>query len=61
MRLRFRLLPADDRFFALFNQSAMNTFECARRLSDMVNDFDDLEAKHNLVVDCERRGDQLTT
>ena len=61
MRLRFRLLPSDDRFFALFNQSAMNTAECARRLSDMVKDFEDLDAKHNLVVDCERRGDQLTT
>ena len=61
MRLRFRLLPSDDRFFALFNQSAMNTAECARRLSDMVKDFEDLDTKHNLVVDCERRGDQLTT
>ena len=61
MRLRFRLLPSDDRFFALFNQAAMNTADCARRLGDMVNDFDDLDAKHNLVVDCERRGDQLTT
>lgn len=38
----------------------MNTAECARRLCDMVNDFEDLNAKHNLVVDCERRGDQLT-
>ena len=27
----------------------------------MVNDFEDLTAKHNLVVDCERRGDQVTT
>src|SRR5438552_9710652 len=60
VRLRFRLLPSDDRFFALFNQSAMNTAECARRLSNMVNDFEDLEAQHTLVVDCERRGDQLT-
>ena len=50
MRLRFRLLPADDRFFALFNQSAMNTFECARRLSDMVNDFDDLEANGSKIT-----------
>jgi uncharacterized protein len=61
VRFRFRLLPSDDRFFALFNQAAMNTAECARRLSDMVNDFQDLEVKYNLVVDCERRGDQLTT
>jgi predicted phosphate transport protein (TIGR00153 family) len=61
MRLRFRLLPADERFFALFNQSAMNVAECARRLREMINDFEHSEDKHNLVVDCEHRGDELTT
>ena len=60
MRFRFRLVPTDDRFFALFNQSAMNAAECARLLRDLVNEFKDIEAKHSLVVDCERRGDQLT-
>jgi predicted phosphate transport protein (TIGR00153 family) len=61
VRLRFRLLPSDERFFALFNQAAMNAAECARRLGDMITDFEDLEGKHQLVADCERRGDQLTT
>jgi predicted phosphate transport protein (TIGR00153 family) len=58
--MRFRLLPSDDRFFTLFSQSAMNAAECARRLRDIVNEFEDTDAKHDLVVDCERRGDQLT-
>jgi uncharacterized protein len=61
VRFRFRLFPEDERFFVLFNQSAMNVADCTRHLSDMVNNFEDLTAKHNLVVDCERRGDQLTT
>ena len=44
MRLRFRMVPSDQRFFALFNQSTMNVSECARTLRDMVNEFeDDLE------------------
>ena len=39
MRLRFRMVPSDQRFFALFNQSTMNVSECARTLRDMVDQF----------------------
>ncbi len=56
----FRLLPTDERFFVLFRESALNAAECARRLRDLVDDFDDLEAHHARVVECERRGDELT-
>jgi predicted phosphate transport protein (TIGR00153 family) len=58
--VRFRLIPSDDRFFALFNESAMNAAECARRLRDIIVDFSDIEVKHALVADCETRGDELT-
>ena len=58
--MRFRLIPSEDRFFALFNESAMNAAECARRLRDMMLDFTDVEVKHSLVADCETRGDGLT-
>jgi uncharacterized protein len=60
MRFRFRLVPSDDRFFAMFNQSTLNIAECARRLQDIVNDFVEVEKKHQTIVDCERRGDELT-
>jgi uncharacterized protein len=60
MKFRFKLVPSDDRFFALFNQSTLNVAECARRLRDLVNEFVDVEAKHQAVVACERRGDELT-
>jgi uncharacterized protein len=54
--VRFRLLPTDDRFFALFNDAAANVAECARRLRDLLDGADGgLQA----VVDCERRGDEL--
>jgi uncharacterized protein len=58
--VRFRLIPSDDGFFAVFNESAMNAAECARRLRDIVVDFNDIEVKHALVADCETRGDELT-
>ena len=58
--MRFRLIPSEDRFFAIFNESAMNAAECARRLRDIVVDFTDIEAKHALVAACETRGDELT-
>jgi predicted phosphate transport protein (TIGR00153 family) len=58
--VRFRLIPSEDRFFSIFNESAMNAAECARRLRDMVVEFTDVDAKHALVADCETRGDELT-
>jgi uncharacterized protein len=58
--MRFRLVPTDDRFFDLFFEAACNVAEGAHRLQDLVVDFTDTATKHALVVDCERRGDQLT-
>jgi len=58
--MRFRLVPSDDRFFALFNESAKNVEVCAERLLDLVRQPDS-EQLYGLVQDCERRGDQLTT
>jgi predicted phosphate transport protein (TIGR00153 family) len=58
--MRFRLVPTDDRFFDLFTDSARNAEECALRLRDFLADPSDAEAKHSLVVECERRGDELT-
>jgi predicted phosphate transport protein (TIGR00153 family) len=34
--------------------------ECAQRLRELTSDYSDVEAKHERVVDCERRGDELT-
>ncbi|HKE72631.1 MAG TPA: DUF47 family protein [Acidimicrobiales bacterium] len=56
--MRFRLVPSDDAFFGLFNDSAANVAECARRLRDLLSDPTSPDA-HDHVVACERRGDEL--
>jgi uncharacterized protein len=56
--VRFRLLPTDDAFFALFNDSATNVADCARALRDLLADPADGHA-HARVTACERRGDEL--
>ena len=56
--MRFRLIPTDDAFFALFNDSAANVADCARRLRDLLSDPTD-QALHEKVAACERRGDEI--
>jgi len=61
--VRFRLLPTDDRFFALFNDAAANAAECARRLRDVIalsGDGDERARGHDGIRECERRGDEVT-
>src|SRR4029453_7325563 len=57
-RMRFRLVPSDDAFFGLFNDSAANVAECARRLRHLLSNPANPDA-HDAVVACERRGDEL--
>ncbi|MCU1485692.1 MAG: phosphate transport regulator [Actinomycetia bacterium] len=58
--MRFRLVPSDDRFFDLFNDSARNAEDCARHLVEVISG-PDRKASFDKVMECERRGDQLTT
>ncbi|MDQ1374694.1 MAG: uncharacterized protein QOJ09_2032 [Actinomycetota bacterium] len=58
--VRFRLVPTDDGFFDLFRSSSENVVECAQRLKELIDDFTDVETKHNRVIDSERRGDEIT-
>src|SRR3954452_5290393 len=60
MRLRFRLVPSDDEFFRLFEQSAANALECAHRLRQLLDDMSNIDTGHSRVVECERRGDEIT-
>jgi predicted phosphate transport protein (TIGR00153 family) len=57
--MRFRLLPTDDHFFALFDDVAANAVECAARLRALVGDT--LPSDHFAeVLESEHRGDELT-
>jgi predicted phosphate transport protein (TIGR00153 family) len=58
--MKFRLIPTDEGFFDLFRDSAANVVECAQRLRELIADSPDASAKHERVVDCERRGDEIT-
>jgi predicted phosphate transport protein (TIGR00153 family) len=58
--VRFRLIPRDEGFYLLFNEAAENVAECARRLRDVLDDSPIVDKKVKLVVECERRGDELT-
>lgn len=59
-QVRFRLVPRDDGFFPLFDQAAENLADGARLLRDLIDQFEDVHAKHARINDCERRGDELT-
>jgi predicted phosphate transport protein (TIGR00153 family) len=56
--VRFRLIPTDDAFFGLFNDSAENVADCARRLRDLLSDPTDASL-HEKVAECEHRGDEI--
>ena len=58
--MRFRLVPRDDGFFPLFDQAAGNVSEAARLLRDLIDEFEDVHAKHERINACERRGDEVT-
>jgi predicted phosphate transport protein (TIGR00153 family) len=57
-RVRFRLLPTDEKFFELFNDAAANAAQCARLLRDAISN-DDTSA-HDRIRECEHTGDDLT-
>ena len=58
--MRFRLAPNTTEFFVLFSQAASNMRATVLALRDLVEDFTDLETKHERVKACERKGDDLT-
>lgn len=59
--MRFKLVPTDDKFFDLFTEVAENAAESARRLQSLFHEFDDLPGRHSSIIECERRGDDLTS
>ena len=58
--MRFRLAPNTTEFFVLFSQAASNMRTTVLALRDLVEDFTDLDTKHERVKACERKGDDLT-
>ena len=59
MRLSLSFLPKENRFFFLLHQSAMNIQEEARRLQDLMENFENVPAKIQEIKDLEEFGDQI--
>ncbi len=58
--MRFSLLPRNMKFFILFEQSAENTLKMARQLNDVVNIWENVKARFEVIADMEQQGDAIT-
>ena len=59
MKLSLSFLPRENRFFFLLHHSAMNIQEVARRLLDLMENFENVPAKVQEIKDLEELGDQI--
>ena len=59
MKLSLSFLPKQDRFFFLLHQSTLNIREVARRLQDLMENFENVPAKVQEIKDLEEFGDQI--
>jgi len=57
--MTFRLLPRDVRFFELFVADGENLQAAAARLAEMLESYDDLDARVAEIQRLEKRGDEL--
>lgn len=57
---RFRLIPRDESFYELFVKQAETLVEGAELLRDLVQNFDDIEARVRRLHDIEHEADEVT-
>jgi len=58
--MALRLLPREESFFDLLNQSAQNILQGARLLRDLLDDYRDAEQRAAAIKAIEERGDEIT-
>ena len=59
MRFSLSFLPREERFFFLLHQSAMNIQDVARRLQDLMANFENVPNKVQEIKELEEFGDQI--
>ena len=59
-RFRLRLVPRDEGFFELFVKQAQQIEGAAQLLADLLNNFEDVQAKAARLHDMEHEGDETT-
>ncbi len=58
--VKFRLLPREEKFFDLFEESARNMVKTAKVLKELVNCWENVEQKVGQIDDLEHVGDTIT-
>ena len=59
VKLSLSFLPREDRFFFLLHQSTQNIQQVARRLQDLMENFENVPAKVREIKELEELGDQI--
>ena len=59
MGLSLSFMPKENRFFFLLHQSTVNIKDVARRLQDLMDNFENVPAKVQEIKDLEEHGDRI--
>ncbi len=57
---KLHLIPREEKFFALFEQSAQNILKAAQVLKEMVDTWEDVEKRVGQITELEHEGDTIT-
>jgi predicted phosphate transport protein (TIGR00153 family) len=57
---RFSLFPREQKFFVLFEQSAQNAVKIANQLNDLVNTWENVKERVEMIASLEHDGDAIT-
>ena len=57
---RFHLLPREEKFFDLFEESAHNLVRAADLLAELLQNWEDVEEKVRQITELEHHGDNIT-
>jgi predicted phosphate transport protein (TIGR00153 family) len=60
IKLRFPFIPREEKFFDLLEESARNVVKGANLLVELMDKWEDVEAKIRHIKDIEHQGDEIT-
>ncbi|MBA7612360.1 hypothetical protein ES703_19596 [subsurface metagenome] len=58
--MRFPFIPREEKFFDLFQASAQNMVEAAKKLKEMVDSWEHVEGRVGEITELEHQGDTIT-
>jgi predicted phosphate transport protein (TIGR00153 family) len=58
--VKFSLIPREEKFFGLFEQSAQNMVKVAQELKQMVDTWEQVEGRVSEILELEHQGDTIT-